>query len=126
MLCVMGSLQCYAGEGALLHCDTMSHDFGVVARHLEDVEHTFLIENLGDEPLIIKRVERSCSCMKVSVSRRPIPPGGSRQMRVIYELRKMPEGLFSKVVQIYTSSRDESLAQFMITGRSVSVRRKDR
>ncbi len=113
-------------KGALLYCDSLTHDFGVVFRHLQDVEHTFVIENRGDEPLIIKRVERSCSCMKVFVSKRPINVGEKRAMRVVYELRKMPPGLFSKVVQIYSTSRDESLAQFTITGRSSYVERKDR
>ncbi len=126
LLLIVSITQARAAEGALLHCDSMTHDFGVVMRHLEDVEHTFTIENRGDEPLIIKRVVRSCSCMKVSISKRPIAVGESRQMRVIYELRKMPPGLFSKVVQIYSSSRDESMAQFTITGRSIFVERKDR
>ncbi len=111
-------------EGALLYCDSMSYDFGTVDRRLEDVWHTFRIENRGDEPLIITRVERSCSCMKVALSRRPIAPGESRDMRVTYELRKMPPGLFSKVVQIYSTTRDTGFSQFTITGRSVKGDKK--
>lgn len=120
-----GSSEVVVSEGgALLHCDSMSHDFGVIDRRVEDVWHTFTVENRGDEPLIIKRVDRSCSCMRVSFSRRPIAPGDSRDMRVIYEVRKMPEGLFSKVVQIYSNSRDAGFTQFTITGRSISVKKR--
>ncbi len=111
-------------SGALLYCDSLSHDFGVIDRRVEDVWHTFTIENRGDEPLIIKRVERSCSCLRVVFSRRPIQPNESRKMRVIYEVRKMPEGLFSKVVQIYSNSRDTGFEQFTLTGRSIKVEKR--
>lgn len=111
-------------SGALLYCDSLTHDFGVVDRRVEEVWHTFKVQNIGDEPLIIKRVERSCSCIRVVFSRRPIKPGESRDMRVMYEVRKMPEGLFSKVVQIYSNSRDTGFEQFTLTGRSIKVEKR--
>ncbi len=108
-------------NGALLHSDSFAFDFGSVNRQEEEIYHTFTIENRGSEPLIIKRVERSCSCMKVNLSKRPIAPGESREMKVTYELRKMPPGLFSKVVQIYSNSVENTgFEQFTITGRSVN------
>ncbi len=122
LLLVASHVASYGAEGALLHCDNMTHEFGVVDRRGGDIVPTFTIENRGDTPLIIKRVVRSCSCLKVSLSRRPIETGGSREMRVTYELRKMPPGLFSKVVQIYSSSRDEGFSQFTITGRSSNLK----
>ncbi len=109
--------------GALIFCEEPTYNFGSVDRRRnESITHTFVIENRGDEPLIIKRVERSCSCMKASLSKRPIDPGERREMRVSYEVRKMPAGLFSKVVQIYSTSRgDTGFTQFTITGRSENV-----
>lgn len=62
-------------EGALLHCDTMLHNFGEVERRRSEISHTFTIENRGDAPLIITRVLRSCSCMKAHISKRPIAVG---------------------------------------------------
>lgn len=125
LLTTLLALVCFAPrvearDGALLYCDSLSHDFGTVDRRIEEVYHTFTIENRGDEPLIIKRVERSCSCMRAVISKRPIAPGDSRDMRVIYDVRKMPEGIFSKVVQIYSNSRDTGFEQFTIMGRSVN------
>ncbi|MFI3305393.1 MAG: DUF1573 domain-containing protein [Rikenellaceae bacterium] len=110
-------------QGALIYCKRLTHNFGTVNRRgNESIFHIFTIENRGDEPLIIKRVERSCSCMKASLSKRPIAPGESREMKVSYEVRKMPPGLFSKVVQIYSTSRsDTGFTQFTITGRSVDT-----
>lgn len=114
--------QVVSGQGALIYCEEPTYNFGTVNRRRnESVTHTFVIENRGDEPLIIKRVERSCSCMKSSLSKRPIDPGERREMKVSYEVRKMPPGLFSKVVQIYSTSRgDTGFTQFTITGRSVN------
>ncbi len=107
-------------DGALMYCDTLTHDFGDVERRRSEIEYTFTIENRGDEPLIITRVVRSCSCMKAHISKRPIAVGESREMRVVYEVHKMPEGPFSKVVQIYSTSRDGGFMQFTIMGRSVT------
>lgn len=113
-------------SGALIYCENLTYNFGTVDRKREDIQHIFVIENRGDEPLIIKRVERSCSCMKATLSKRPIAPGESREMKVLYEVRKMPPGLFSKVVQIYSTSRgDTGFTQFTITGRSVMRNRSE-
>ncbi|MFI3258746.1 MAG: DUF1573 domain-containing protein [Rikenellaceae bacterium] len=118
-----GSDPILSDSGPLLYCDSMTFDFGVVSRKKGEITHTFVIENCGDAPLVITRVERSCSCMKAQISKRPIAVGERRILKVTYEVMKMPPGLFSKVVQIYSNSRDMGFAQFTITGRSVSVRR---
>ncbi len=125
LLVTLATPQLFAEQkkGAEIYCEAPSYNFGIVDRGKDDIYHTFVIENRGDEPLIIKRVERSCSCMKASLSKRPIAPGEKRELKVAYEVRKMPEGLFSKVVQIYSSSRgDSGFMQFTITGRSVNTK----
>ncbi len=112
-------------EGALLHSDTTSYDFGVVNRREGEVRHIFTIENKGDEPLIITNVVSSCSCMKHSISRKPIAVGERRELKLTYELKKMPPGRFSKSVMIYSTSRDKLPAVFTLSGRSSHTTRKE-
>lgn len=111
--------------GALLEADRLTHDFGVINSRGSDVECNFTIRNMGDKPLVIERVVTSCSCTKAHLSRKPLAPGESREMRVTYEVRKMPIGLFSKSILIFSSSYDEDMMRFTITGRSSYKSRKE-
>ncbi len=54
--------------GALLVVDTLQHNFGVIDSRGSDVHYSFYIENRGDSPLVISRVEKSCSCIKTHLS----------------------------------------------------------
>lgn len=111
--------------GALLHCDSMNYNFGVVNRREGDIKHSFMIENRGDEPLIITNVVASCSCMKHSISRKPIAVGEKRVLNITYELKKMPPGTFSKSVIVYSTSCDNIPARFTLSGRSSYTTRKE-
>lgn len=112
-------------EGALLYCAEMTHNFGVVNRREGDQKHTFIIENRGDEPLVITQIVSSCSCMKSSISQRPILPHEKRELKLTYELKKMPIGTFSKSVVLHTTSRDGKPARFTLSGRSSYTPRKE-
>lgn len=112
-------------KGALLYCEEMSHNFGVVNRRDGDQKHTFIIENRGDAPLVITQVISSCSCMKSSVSQRPIMPNEKRELKLTYEIKKMPIGTFSKSVVLHTTSRDAKPARFTLSGRSSYVPRRE-
>ncbi|MFR9617520.1 MAG: DUF1573 domain-containing protein [Rikenellaceae bacterium] len=112
-------------QGALLHCDSMSHDFGVVNRREGELRHRFVLENRGDEPLIITNIVASCSCMKHSISRKPLAVGEQRELRVTYELKKMPIGRFSKSLMIYSTSRDKRPMVITVSGRSSHTTRKE-
>lgn len=105
------------GMGAKLCARELNYDFGVIDYRGGDVHHTFLIENCGDEPLVIERVVTSCTCTKASISRKPLAVGEKREMKVTYEVRKMPIGLFSKSILIFSSCEDD-MTRFTITGRS--------
>ena len=50
-------------------------DFGAVTDD-RPVEHVFMIENAGDEPLVIRRITADCEkCVSFSLPRYTIPPG---------------------------------------------------
>ncbi len=128
LIVMVGSAMCGAmakGRGALLVADRVSHDFGVIDSRSGDVHCTFVVTNRGDEPLVIERVVTSCSCTKANISRKPLAVGESRVMKVTYEVRKMPIGLFSKSILIFSTSRDDDMVRFTISGRS-SYKHRDR
>ena len=74
-------------EGAHLHMEVASHDFGDVPRKGGDLVREFTFTNDGTVPLVVTRVISSCSCLKASYSKRPVAPGESGTISIIYEPR---------------------------------------
>ena len=93
-------------EGAHLHMEVASHDFGDVPRKGGDLVREFTFTNDGTVPLVVTRVISSCSCLKASYSKRPVAPGESGTISIIYEPHKSEPGVFNKVIQIYSNSVD--------------------
>lgn len=71
-----------------------------------DLVHEFRFTNDGTAPLVILRAMTSCSCLKTSYPKRPVAPGDSGVIRVVYEPHKSEPGVFNKVIQIYSNSAD--------------------
>lgn len=84
-----------------------SHDFGDVARHGGDLIKEFRFVNDGDAPLVIKKITKSCSCLTVTYSRKPVLPGESGVIKIKYEPHKIEAGIFHRVIQIYTNISDD-------------------
>ena len=89
---------------ALLKLDHTSHDFGEIPRKGGDIEHEFPFENDGDAPLVIVRAQTSCTCLKISYPKRPVAPGASGTIRVVYEPHKSEPGTFHKVIRIQSNA----------------------
>lgn len=90
-------------SGPKMVFERTAHDFGDILRKGGDVIAMFRFVNEGDSPLVIKKIHKSCSCMNVSYSRRPVLPGESGEIKVKYEPHKIEPGKFHKVIQIYTN-----------------------
>lgn len=93
-------------DGAHLHMEVAAHDFGDVARKGGDLVREFTFTNDGTAPLVVTRVITSCSCLKASFPKRPVPPGGQGVIRITYEPHKSEPGVFNKVIQVYSNSVD--------------------
>lgn len=93
-------------EGAHLYMEVASYDFGDVPRKGGDLTQEFSFVNDGTVPLVVTRVITSCSCLKASYSKRPVPPGGKGVISITYEPHKSEPGVFNKVIQIYSNSID--------------------
>ena len=94
-------------KGPRMGFDRTSHDFGDVPRKGGDLIKEFRFVNEGDAPLVIKKITKSCSCMTVTYSRKPIKPGEAGVIKIKYEPHKVEAGIFHKVLQIYNNTSDK-------------------
>lgn len=109
--------------GARLRMDVPTHDFGDVPRRGGDLIWDFDFVNDGSAPLVITRVITSCSCLKASFPKRPVPPGGEAAIRITYEPHKSEPGAFHKVIQIYSNAVD---GRHVITVQGCSMNKKEK
>ena len=94
--------------GPVMAFDRTSHNFGDVPRKGGDLVKEFHFINEGDSPLVIKKITKSCSCTTVSYSRKPVMPGKSGVITIKYEPHKVEEGVFNRVIQIYTNASNKA------------------
>ena len=98
--------------------DRLTHNFGDVPRKGGDLVKEFRFVNKGDAPLVIKKITKSCSCMSVVYSRKPVMPGESAVIKIKYEPHKVEPGIFHKAIQIYSNESTE-VRLITIQGNSV-------
>ncbi|HJA99523.1 MAG TPA: DUF1573 domain-containing protein [Candidatus Alistipes avicola] len=91
-------------EGAHLKMESAFHNFGDIPRKGGNLVWEFEYTNDGTAPLVIVRTQTTCSCVKVSFPKRPLAPGETATLRVVYEPHKNEPGTFSKVIQIFSNS----------------------
>ncbi len=60
------------------------HDFGKILQG-EQVSYTFKFKNVGDAPLIITNIEKTCGCTSPDYSNEPIKPGGEGKITITYD-----------------------------------------
>lgn len=106
-------------RGPRMTFDHSSYDFGDVQRRGGDLIKEFRFVNDGDEPLVIKKITKSCSCMTVTFSRKPVMPGSSAVIKIKYEPHKVEPGIFHKVVQIYSNESKQRVRLLTIQGNSI-------
>lgn len=82
------------------------HNFGIVPENGKKVSCTFEFTNTGKHPLVITRITTTCRCVDYKCSKKPIPPGGKGQITITYNPKKQ-EGVFYKVIQVFTNTPDE-------------------
>ena len=64
--------------------EKMEHDFGKILQG-EQVSYTFKFKNVGDAPLIITSIEKTCGCTTPDFSNTPIKPGDSGKITITYD-----------------------------------------
>ncbi len=109
-------------KGAQMTFKTNTYNFGDIPRKGGNVECEFEFVNDGDAPLVITRVITSCTCTKAVYSKKPIAPGQTSTMKIIYEPHKKEPGVFHKVIQIFTNA-PESRKIVTVNGNSIDTKK---
>ncbi len=82
---VTASDESYSDENMpVIKFETTTHDFGLILQG-EKVSYTFKFKNTGNKDLIIKEVSTSCGCTVPKYSSKPIEPGKSGEVEVIFD-----------------------------------------
>lgn len=68
----------------IIQFEKVEHDFGKILQG-EQVSYTFKFKNVGNAPLIITGVEKTCGCTSPSFSKDPIKPGDSGKVTITYD-----------------------------------------
>ena len=107
-----------AGSFTLASAQTISFDktvyeYGNVAVGA-DGHRIFVIKNTGDKPLIITRTQASCGCTTPEVTKDPIMPGKTAELKVGYDTKIA--GPFTKIIEVYSNDAENSRSVITIKG----------
>jgi len=78
------------------------HDYGNIKYSSKDGEYDFTFENTGDKPIVLTNVKSSCGCTVPQWSKKPVQPGETSKIKVVYNTT-IP-GKFSKTVTVYSNA----------------------
>ncbi len=93
--------------------DKIKHDFGKV---LEDSENrtTFIVKNTGKKPLVIESVSASCGCTTPTKPEKPIAPGKSDKIEVVFHPKVGQLNEQTKTVTV-TANTEPSMSVLTVT-----------
>lgn len=91
-------------KGAKIEFAESCHNIGTIERRSDNRHYSFHFKNSGNEPLVILSATTSCSCIKATFSRKPIPAGESGKVCITIEPRKVEKGIFHRIVQIHSNA----------------------
>ena len=69
-----------------------------------DGKRVFVFTNVGDQPIVIKRIQSSCGCTVPKKPEKPVMPGEKGEIKVSYATNRV--GGFSKSITIYSNAKN--------------------
>lgn len=96
-LALGGTAPAGEAEGPRIRVDPTTFDFGKV-RPGRSLRKEFRLRNLGDEPLVIERISKSCRCTSAEVEELFLKPGASTPLRVGLETPRVPGRVEERVL----------------------------
>lgn len=97
--------------------DRDTHDFGAVMSG-EKVTHRFKIRNVGDAPLVLRKISASCSCTVPKVERTHLPPDATSTIEAELTVRA---GRRSSRIYIDSNDPDQPRAIIQITSEGIKT-----
>ncbi len=88
-------------------------DYGKVTSESSG-RRSFNFTNTGNAPLIIKKVKGSCGCVVLDFPKKPIMPGESEEIKIVYNVLK--KGRISRTVTV-TANTKKPITTLKIKGR---------
>jgi len=82
-----------------LSFNKMTHDYGNIGQETSNTTY-FEVTNTGDKPLIIDKVDASCGCTTPEKPEKPIMPGDSDKIKVVFKPKPGQTGQQSKTVTV--------------------------
>ena len=83
------------------------------------IEHTFLIKNVGNDPLIVKQVQAACGCTTTNLAQTQIEPGGSSELKAVLDL-KGRVGPQSSSITVKSNDSAQSDLKLTLVGNVIS------
>jgi hypothetical protein len=80
--------------------DKTIHDFGDISLNSGSHKHTFVFENISENPVVIQTVVSSCGCAAPVWTKKPVMPGESGTIEVTYLNNQGPYP-FDKSLTVY-------------------------
>ena len=90
-----------AWAGPTIAVDSDTYEFGSVVEGYS-VTHTFTLQNVGDEELVISRIRVSCGCTATQLATDHLAPGESVEFTVTVNTTGF-SGLISKSIYVYSN-----------------------
>lgn len=112
------------GRGPILKFDTLIKNFGTIKSNAGHPEMFFHFTNMGDEPLVITRVEAGCSCTTPEWPRDPIQPGKDAFIKAVFDPtgKGSKEGEnIAKTISVQSNSSKDNLQVLTITGKVIEA-----
>ncbi|MDA8714985.1 DUF1573 domain-containing protein [Flavobacteriales bacterium] len=96
-----------------LTLDKEVHDYGTIKQGANG-ECVFIVKNTGTAPLIISACKGSCGCTVPQCDKAPIAPGGSQEVKVKYDTKRI--GAINKSVTITSNATNTPTKVIRIKG----------
>jgi hypothetical protein len=100
---------CVTRQGSYLK-DNFSWDFGQV-KEGRILEHTFILRNNSDKPLVVKRLDTSCGCISSSISKEKILPGEVAEIKISFNTAGY-KGKTKQYIYVYTDRSEGPIIKF--------------
>ena len=103
ILATLFSCQAFSQAKAKFDCE--DYDFGEVQESGGKLSHTFVVENVGNKPLVIRGIYVSCGCTTASHTKEAIKPGEKGEITVTFDPEGL-KGLYIKTIFVHTNTKN--------------------